>query len=381
VITQTEAPARLFDILAVEDSPTQGEALKHDLEQQAYAVRLARDGRHALTLLNDHPPALVISDINMPGMNGYELCERIKADEGTQRIPVILLTSLVEIEEIFQALACGADSFIAKPYQADNLLAHVQHLLTIAPRRAGKAVEVEITLGGSRRLVTADPQQMISLLVSVFETILRRNFDLAQSHEAMRSLNEHLEELVADRTAVLSAEIAARELLQVELRALSLSDALTGLHNRRGLMTLAELYYRLAARTQKAFALLMIDVNHFKRINDAYGHAEGDNALISIAQLLRRTFRDSDILARFGGDEFVILLTDCQADTARLAVHRLNETLDRMNADAVGRYSLSLSLGLALFNPNDPTSLQALLEQADCAMYTEKRRAADSRER
>src|SRR6185295_13677468 len=112
---------------------------------------------------------------------------------------------------------------------------------------------------GRRRLVTADPQQMISLLMSVFETTLQRNVDLAQSHEDLQTLNGHLEDLLSDRTAVLSAEIAARELLQIELRALSLTDELTGLHNRRGLMTMAELYYRLAARTQKVFALLVLD--------------------------------------------------------------------------------------------------------------------------
>jgi diguanylate cyclase (GGDEF)-like protein len=368
------------EILVVEDSATQAEELKYVLEQQGYRVTLARDGRQALACLTGYRPTLVISDINMPEMNGYELCQRLKANENTRPIPVILLTALSDVEDLFQALACGADSFITKPYSGESLLEHVQHMLTESPRRAlGQAgAEVEIALAGQPRLITADPQRMISLLISAFEAAFRRNFALTQSQAALQALNDQLETLVLERTAVLSAEIAGRDALQTALHALSITDELTGLHNRRGFMTLAEQYWRLAGRAKQDFALLYIDMDGFKRINDAYGHAEGDQALMAMARLLRWTFREADILARFGGDEFAVLLTDCGGPAARNATDRLNFNLTQLNAEPGRRYSLSISLGLAQFNPHDQAGIATLLDQGDAEMYANKRRWAEA---
>jgi len=368
------------EILAVEDSPTQAEELKFILERRGYRVTLAGNGQQALACLNGHRPALVISDTNMPEMNGYELCQRLKANANTRPIPVILLTALSDVEDLFQALACGADSFITKPYSGQNLLDHVQHMLTEPSRRPlGRAgAEVEIALAGQPRLITADPQRMINMLTSAFEAAFRRNFALTQTQAELQALNSHLEDLVLERTAVLSAEIAGREALHTALQALAITDELTGLHNRRGFMTLAEQYWRLAGRGKQDFALLYVDLDGFKRINDAFGHAEGDQALLAIARLLRRTFRDADILARFGGDEFAVLLTDCSGPAARAATDRLNANLGRLNADATSLYSLSLSLGLAQFNPNDQAGIATLLDQGDAEMYAHKRRLSEA---
>jgi diguanylate cyclase (GGDEF)-like protein len=367
-----------LEILAVEDSPTQAEELKHILERQGYRVTLAGDGQQALSSLNGYQPALVISDIDMPKMSGYELCQRLKANDNTRPIPVMLLTVLSDVEDLFQALACGADSFITKPYDADSLLDHVQHILSDPPRRAaGRAgAEVEITLAGKPRLITSDPQRMIHMLVSAFEAAFRRNFELAQTQAVLRSLNDRLEDLLVERTAVLTAEIAGREALHSALRALSNTDELTGLHNRRGFMTLAEQYWRQAGRTNEDFALLYIDMDGFKQINDSYGHAQGDQALLAIARLLQQTFREADILARFGGDEFAVLLTDCGGPAARAAADRLTANLNQMNADAGAPYALSMSLGLAQFNPKEQSGIPSLLELGDAEMYANKRRAS-----
>jgi diguanylate cyclase (GGDEF)-like protein len=369
------------EILAVEDSPTQALELKYILEQRGYTVTLARDGKQALSRLNGYKPALVISDINMPEMNGYQLCQRLKADENTRHIPVILLTSLSDIEDVIEGLACGADSFISKPYSNDSLLMHVQRMLADkSPRPNGSAgVEVQIGRAGQSRLITADPQRMVNLLVTVFEAAIHRNVELAQTQAALRSLNERLEDLVAERTAVLSAEIAGREQLQMELHALSLRDELTGLYNRRGFMTLAEQHWRLAQRTRQDFALLYMDVNDFKHINDTLGHAHGDLALAAVTRVLKQTFRDSDILARFGGDEFIVLCTDCDLASSWAATARLNVNFGQTNANAAGLDSLSLSVGHAQFDPNTRAGIKDLMEQADADMYANKRRLSQGR--
>src|SRR5688572_9243819 len=111
-----------LEILVVEDSPTQAELLKSILEQKAYRVSVARSGEGALTIMGSRAPTLVISDINMPGIDGYELCRRIRSHEELRGIPVILLTSLADPKDVLKGLECGADNFITKPYDAKQLL-------------------------------------------------------------------------------------------------------------------------------------------------------------------------------------------------------------------------------------------------------------------
>ncbi len=373
--SHVKAATSRTEILAVEDSPTQAEELKHILEQQGYGVTIVRDGQAALTYLSEYRPDLVISDINMPTLNGYQLCQRLKLHADTWLIPVMLLTVLSTIEDVFEGLACGADSFITKPYSKAYLLGQVHQMLTDPSLRPGGRPEVEITfaLAGQARVITADPQRMVSLLASICAAATHRNTELVETQDTLRLLNANLEELVEARTAVLSTEIIGRERLQAELQALSLRDELTGLYNRRGFMTLAEQHWRLALRLQQSFAVLYVDVDNFKQINDTFGHAQGDLALPAIARVLEDTFRDSDILARFGGDEFVALLTNCSAVAARAALVRLQTRLDRSNANGTERYQIALSVGLALFEPDRPVGLAALLDEADAQMYLQKR--------
>ena len=125
--TPNEQPVR---ILIAEDSPTQAEKLRFLLERHQYSVTVAKNGTEALRLLEECMQALVITDIVMPEMNGFQLCRQIKADERTSAIPVILLTSLSDPEDVLEGLACGADSFITKPYSEDYLISHVQHILS-----------------------------------------------------------------------------------------------------------------------------------------------------------------------------------------------------------------------------------------------------------
>ncbi|MBI3319769.1 MAG: diguanylate cyclase [Candidatus Omnitrophica bacterium] len=169
-----------------------------------------------------------------------------------------------------------------------------------------------------------------------------------------------------------------RHQLQEELRALSLIDELTGLHNRRGFLALAQQQVKLANRTKRPFLLLMADVDGLKTINDTCGHATGDLALTETATVLKATFRDSDIVARLGGDEFAALLieADARADSA-LITERLHQQLTALNAQPNRRHLLSISAGIALYDPHHPSSIEELLTQADALMYSQKRRPRD----
>ena len=156
------------------------------------------------------------------------------------------------------------------------------------------------------------------------------------------------------------------------LLALSLTDELTGLCNRRRFFILTEQYLNAALRTKKRPLLLFIDMDDLKGINDRYGHNEGDQVLIDLANILRRTFRESDIIARIGGDEFVVVLESSDENSETL-ITRLHENVKDYNAQKSQRI-LSISLGTAQFDPESPISIDELLSKADGLMYGHKRR-------
>ncbi len=155
--------------------------------------------------------------------------------------------------------------------------------------------------------------------------------------------------------------------------ALLLTDALTGLHSRRRFFVLAEQCLKVAIRAEKKPLLFFIDVDDLKGINDRYGHIVGDRALIDLANILKRTFRESDIIGRIGGDEFVVLLEPPDEGSDAL-ITRLHKNLKEHNAKGLQRYQLSISVGTALFDPEHPVSINELLTKADTLMYGQKRR-------
>ena len=157
------------------------------------------------------------------------------------------------------------------------------------------------------------------------------------------------------------------------LLVLSLTDDLTGLYNRRRFFVLTEQYLKVAMRTKKRLLLFFIDMDDLKRINDHHGHNEGDQALIDLAKILKQSFRDSDIIARIGGDEFVVLFVSTDENSERLLT-RLDENLKDCNDHRSQRYPLSISVGTAQFDPEHPISIDELLAKADASMYVQKRK-------
>ena len=151
-----------------------------------------------------------------------------------------------------------------------------------------------------------------------------------------------------------------------------LEDELTGLYNRRGFVALVEQQLKITKRSGKEISLVFSDLDHLKLINDTFGHGAGDQALAETARILKDTFRDSDIVARIGGDEFAIAVTDCDQKELEIIIGRLKANIAATNQTKQCPYALDLSVGAAFYNPNEPITLEELLKRADQKMYEEK---------
>ncbi len=193
-------------ILIAEDSPTQAEHLKYLLEKHGYKVRVAKDGKEAMGMVKELKPSLVITDIVMPEMNGYELCKELKSREKTASIPVILLTSFSRSEDVMEGISCGADNFLTKPFREEYLASHIEQILTSSemPKTETIKVELEVLVRGRKRVITVDHQQILTLLISTYEAAVQRNDELMKAQDDLKQSNERLEALIAERTAELS---------------------------------------------------------------------------------------------------------------------------------------------------------------------------------
>jgi diguanylate cyclase (GGDEF)-like protein len=307
-------PANTINILLVDDTPDNLRLLVKILESQGYLVRKALNGRMALQGAHRQPPNLILLDITMPEMDGYEVCQQLKASEVTANIPIIFISALDRTDNKVRAFEMGGQDYITKPFQEWEVLMRVKNQL----------------------LIQQQQQQLIQQ-------------------------NQRLQQEIVER---LKAE--------AEVRHLSLTDELTGLYNRRGFFLLAEQQLKIARRTQSPCYLLFADLDGLKQINDTLGHERGDGVIADTAQILKQTFRDADIVARLGGDEFAILIlarSDCTND-----FHiRLQTSIDRFNQECDRPYQLSMSVGVQFCAFTDDVSLGHLLALADKLMYKHKR--------
>jgi len=169
-----------IEILIAEDSPTQAEQLKHCLSARGYSVRLAGDGKRALAAALENKPAMLITDVVMPEMDGYTLCRKIKSSETLKDVPVVLLTSLSRPQDILKGLDCGADSFIRKPYDDKYLASRVEYILVNQELRKTEKLQVGVRLqfGGQAHFITAEKQQILDLLISTYEGAAQINEEL-----------------------------------------------------------------------------------------------------------------------------------------------------------------------------------------------------------
>ena len=291
--------------------------------------------------------------------------------DGTLRLLVI------EDDPAYSRLLCIRLEKIPKP----RFSAVAVHSLTAAVERLERepfeAVLLDLTLPDSsgldsfRRLHIRFPQVPV-IVLSGFD-------DEALALECVRSgAQEYLvkgrfEPWMLARLITFSIE---RHRQQAKLISLSMTDELTGLYNRRGFMELAGHQLKVAERSERELLLFFGDLDAFKNINDQFGHAAGDQALIRMAQIFKGTFRTSDLIARIGGDEFTVLALEASQAHAGLLTERLRENLKQFNERRVLPFELSLSVGSTCFYPKQSTRLDILLNQADQALYEEKERKA-----
>ena len=220
------------EILIVEDSPTQAQQLQHILEQQGYRVTQSANGKLALEAAQRRKPMVIISDVVMPEMDGYELCRRVKADASLGDIPVILVTTLSDPSDVIRGLECGADNFVLKPFDPHYLLGRVQFVLLNREVLHSERVTmgVEIFFNGQRHFITADRLQILNLLLSTYDAAIQRTKELIRSQEKLgesnRSLGEtnlRLKQVIAERKKVEQALRTSEENLAVTLQ--SIGDA------------------------------------------------------------------------------------------------------------------------------------------------------------
>lgn len=349
------------DILVIEDSLTQALKLQRILTQQGHRVTLARNGHEALSLLASHHPNLIISDIMMPGMDGYETCLAIKQNPEWEHIPVVLLTSLSDPEDIVRGLRARADSYLTKPYNVEYLLSTINTLLANPPCNQDEEGDtLEVLVAGQSYAVKSTRRQMVNLLLSIYGGAVQRNRELEGMQAQLQSAYERL----AGQQSAL--EDANRQLLRMATH-----DALTGVKNRGAFNEKIEDELGRARRYGQPLSLLLLDIDKFKSLNDTFGHTAGDEVIKHVAHLASEVSRTTDFVARYGGEEFAILLPNTPADGALVWAERIRL---RIGEEKWERRPITASLGVATCckAPSCAVSVSQFINQADVALYHSK---------
>ncbi|MEM9539479.1 MAG: EAL domain-containing protein [Cyanobacteria bacterium P01_E01_bin.42] len=309
----------IADILIVDDTPENLRLLSVMLAREGYKVRQAINGTIALNAVRRMAPDLILLDIMMPEIDGYDVCLALKANPETLNIPVIFLSALDDIVDKVKAFSVGGADFINKPFQVQEVLVRVKSQL-----------------------------------------------ELRSAKQKILQLNAELEKRVQQRTQEL-------EIANAQLQKMAMQDPLTELPNRVFFMQhLKSLLGQMHECEQKKFVLLFLDCDRFKVINDSLGHLIGDELLISLARHLRVLLKPTDTLARLGGDEFAILVTEIQSiedaiDIAKTILDSLSQPFKIQGREIF----LSASIGMAKATL-DYTQPEYLLRDADSAMYRAK---------
>ncbi|MFS2021238.1 response regulator, partial [Massilia sp. CT11-108] len=239
VVERDTVASHEIEILVVEDSATQARQLAQLLETVGYRVRIASDGRAGLEAARQRPPTLIVTDINMPRMDGFEMCKAIKQDPHVRDVPVILLTSLSSLYDVIKGLDCGADNFIRKPFEADYLLGRIRFILANRALRSNERVQLgmKINLGGQTHFITAERQQIFDLLISTYEEAIHMTEQLRAQQERIAHSYQSLEGLYRVAEAinpVLSEQDVAERALDRVLDLPGVTGATIRLHDHDG---------------------------------------------------------------------------------------------------------------------------------------------------
>ncbi len=437
-------------VLIVDDLLPNIKLLEARLTAEYFDVISATNGFEAIELCRDGRCDIVLLDVMMPGMDGFEVCRRLKADPSTLHLPVVMVTALDQPADRVRGLEAGADDFLTKPVDEIALIARVRSLsrlkVMLDELRArvitsanlglkdaaelirsnagdnGRILLVEDRASSADRIVAALRDLHQVTVESVPQDALFRaaegefdmvivglnlaNFDALRLCSQLRSLertralpilliadaeerprilrgldlgvNDYIlrpidrNELVARvRTQLRRKRYAdtLRENVQAAFE-LAVVDALTGLNNRRFLETHLSSALDQAAHMGRPLSLMILDVDHFKSVNDTYGHDAGDEVLKGLAQRIRRVVRGADLVCRLGGEEFVIVMPDTSLAVAGKVAERVRAAVqvEQFTIDANGR-SIPVTISIGLAERGVDANPDALLRRADKALY------------
>ncbi|MDJ0513797.1 MAG: PleD family two-component system response regulator [Methyloceanibacter sp.] len=442
-------------VLIVDDMLANLKLLEARLTAEYFTVQTASNGADALETCSQDLPDVILLDVMMPGMDGFEVCRRLKSDLRTQHVPVVMVTALDQPSDLLQGLEAGADDFLTKPVNDLALITRVKNLARLklltdemlmranteeqmgnaaslgegvfSAGGTGRILLVEDREGAASRIIGAlkpdndvvhmtGPEQALLLapcedfdllIVSLNlqdadglrlcsqlrsldrtrhlpimivvepgeEARLHRGLDMGVNDYVVRPVNTG-ELLARVRTQVkrkrYSDYLRSRLEQTVELAVL---DPLTGLHNRRYLSTHLETLFEESAQRGRALSVLLIDVDHFKCINDTYGHDVGDDVLRELALRLRRNIRGIDLACRLGGEEFVVVMPDTSIESAFLVGERLRQCIATTPFIAGAQHkavNVTASMGVAALEYEEDTP-GLILKRADQALYCAKR--------
>lgn len=443
-------------ILVVDDIPTNVRLLEARLMAEYFQVLTASNGKDALKICEEGKCDIVLLDVMMPEMDGFEVCKRLKSNPATMHLPVVMVTALDKPQDKQLGLEAGADDFLTKPVNDLALVTRVKSLARLkmitddlrlraangdelainsfksmdalnAEASHGKIAVVDDCPGSRERLHDAlsrnntvdlmrDPQDalieiaegdydlaVVSMNLEQYDSLrlcsYLRSIERTRTLPIMITAHGSQEELVSRAMEIgvndfIRVPIEEHELL-ARVRTLlmrkryhdclrnsvqqtiemAVKDQLTGLHNRRYFDTHGVSLLEATRKTGKALSAVMCDIDHFKSINDRYGHDVGDVVLKEIAGRITKNVRSLDLACRIGGEEFVILMPETDTQVATLAAERIREEIAALPVIVDGgsiKVDVTMSLGIASLDPGDET-LRDLVRRADEALYAAKR--------
>jgi len=441
-------------VLIVDDIPTNVRLLEARLSAEYFEVVTAMSGPEALDICASQDIDIVLLDVMMPDMDGFEVCRRLKADPRTHHLPVLMITALDQPSDRVKGLEVGADDFLTKPVDDMQLMARVKSLVRLksltdelrARALTGQQIAIEDALramdkisanGGSILIIDTDtrqaervksylvPEHAVDVLTqpadAVFQVSGERyelalvsmslgDFDPLRVCSQIRTV-DHTRNLPiilmadeGDKPRVVRAldlgvndfisrpvernELSARVRTQIrryryamELResvnntlAMAVTDDLTGLYNRRYFDRHLNVMLGKAQSQDRDMALMILDIDHFKAVNDTHGHDAGDAVLREFSARLKRNIRGVDLACRFGGEEFVVLMPDTDMKQAEMVAERVRQAIAERSFD-IGLprpLSLTVSVGVSL-NESDADTPETIIKRADVALYRAKR--------